>query len=169
MSRPKSIPKKSPKLTPRSHSTRNRALHALRLMRSEHLSLAEACKRAHIKQSTFLRYVGDSVRHDRPGGRYRATPSDKHRRDLLLPTALGPAPIPIRGSKQATQVARYLNAVGVYLRKGDERQLKLFEGMKVGPRGRQLELITDPETLSSLAEDGAFNLDQLYAAFGGAA
>jgi hypothetical protein len=169
MSRSKLLKKKSPKVSPRSHSTRNRALHALRLMRREQLSLAEACRRAHIKQSTFLRYVGDSVRHDHPGGRYRPTASDTHRRDLLIPTALGLTPVPIRGSKQATQAAQYLNAVGVYLGKGDERQLKQFKGVKVGPRGRQVELITDPETLSALAEKEQLNFDQLYSAFGGAA
>jgi hypothetical protein len=148
--------------------TRSRALHALAKMRREKLSLAEACRLEHIKPATFRRYVGGAVQQEKPGGRYRATRGDKLRRDLQIPTALGPTAIPIRGSKSATRVSNYLNAVGIYLRTGNQSKLKKFDGMKVGPRGRQVELITDPAALSSLAEAGALQLDQLYAAFNAA-
>jgi len=160
--------KKSPEVSSRSSSTRNRALHVLSHMRRDHLSLAEASRLEHIKPSTVLRYAGTVLRQEKPGGRYHAFPHDKLRRELQVPTALGLTTVPIRGNKSATQVAKYLNAVGAYLRKGEEGQLKKFRGMKVGPKNQQIELITDPRTLSSLAEAGALRIDQLYASFAGA-
>jgi hypothetical protein len=147
---------------------RSRALHALAKMRKDKLSLAEACRLEHIKPATFRRYVGSAIQQGRPGSRYRVTRADKLRRDLQIPTALGPTSVPIRGSRNATRVSNYLNAVATYLRTGNQSKLKAFDGAKVGPWGRQIELITDPATLSSLAEAGALQLDQLYSAFNAA-
>jgi hypothetical protein len=158
--------------TPRSErkaQARSSALHALAKMRRENLSLAEACRLEHIKPSTFLRNVGGAVRQEKPGSRYRAISGDRFRRDLQIPTVLGPIAVPIYGSKNATEISDYLNAIALYLRKGDESRLKRFKGKTVGVRGRKIELITDPETLSSLALAGALQFDQLYASFTGGA
>jgi len=144
---------------------RTRALHALSRMRRQHLSLAGACRLEHIKPSTFLRQVGSAVRQDKPGGRYRAFAGDRFRRDLQIPTVLGPTPVPIYGSKNAREISNYLNAVALYLRKGDTSKLTQFKGKTVGVRGQNLELITDPQTLSALALAGALQFDQLYGAF----
>jgi hypothetical protein len=149
--------------------TKTRALHALSQMRRKHLSLAEACRLEHIKPSTFLRNVGGAVRQDKPGSRYHAVAGDRFRRDLLVPTALGPVAVPIYGSKNAKEISDYLNAVALYLRKGDASRLERFKGKTVGVRGQKVELITDPETLSSLALAGALQFDQLYASFTGGA
>jgi hypothetical protein len=151
----------------RQAQARNRALHALALMRREKLSRAQACRLAHIKPVTFQRYVGRAVRQERPGGRYHSLNTDKFRRDLQVPTLLGPMPVPVRGLKNARDVSEYSNAVGVYLRTGKTKQLARFKGNKVGPRGQQVELITDPDTLTMLAQSGALQLDQLYSAFAG--
>jgi hypothetical protein len=94
---------------------------------------------------------------------------DKFRRDLQVPTALGPVAVPIYGSKNAKEISDYLNAVALYLRKGDASRLERFKGKPVGVRGQKVELITDPETLSSLALAGALQFDQLYASFTGGA
>jgi hypothetical protein len=149
----------------RDTEARSRALHALAKMRREKLSLAEACRLEHIKPSTFLRQVGSAVRQDKPGSRYRAVAGDRFRRDLQIPTVLGPTPVPIYGSKNAREISNYLNAVALYLRKGDTSKLKRFKGKTVGVRGQKLELITDPQTLSALALAGALQFDQLYGAF----
>ncbi len=133
------------------------------------MSLAEACRLEHIKPRTFLRYVGSSVRQDRPGSRYRATAGDRFRRDLQVPTALGPTKVPVYGSKAARELSKYANAINHYLRTGDASRLEPFKGKKVGVRGRKIELITDPSTLSALAQADVLRLDQLYASFGGAA
>jgi len=52
-----------------------------------------------------------------------------------------------------------MSAVGQYLRTGKTDALDEFEGQSiVGHR-----LITDPDTLSSLAQAGALQLDEIYA------
>jgi hypothetical protein len=147
--------------------TRTRALHALAKMRREKLSLAEACRLERIKPSTFLRHVGSAVHQDRPGGRYQARAGDRFRRDLQIPTALGPTRVPIHGSKKASEISNYLNAIALYLRKGDASKLELFKGKTIRVRGQKVELITDPATLSGLAMAGALQFDQLYASFTG--
>lgn len=144
---------------------RTRALHALSRMRRQHFSLAEACQLEHIKPNTFLRQVGSAVRQDKRGSRYRAVAGDRFRRDLQIPTVLGPTSVPIYGSKNATGISNYLSAVALYLRKGDASKLKRFKGKTVGVRGQKLELITDPQTLSALALAGALQFDRLYTAF----
>lgn len=159
---------KEPKLSSRSQLARTRALHALSLMRREKISLAEASRLEHIKPATLLRHVGSAIRQDKPGGRYRATKSDRLRRDVQIPTALGEMTLSVSGSKAATEIAEYQNAVARYLRKGDASKLKRFQGKMVGIGKNKVELITDPETLSSLALAGALQFDQLYASVAGA-
>jgi hypothetical protein len=146
---------------------RQRALAALALMRRDHLSLAEACRLEHIKLSTFLRHAGSAVRQDKPGGRYRATAGDRFRRDLQIPTALGPTRVPVYGSKAASKLSKYANAINRYLRTGDTSQLRPFKGKALKVGGQRIELITDPSTLSSLAQAGALRIDQLYSSLAG--
>jgi hypothetical protein len=168
MPRKRLLNNKASKLSSRSQSARARALHALSLMRREKLSLAEASRLEHIKPGTLLKYVGRAIRQDKPGGRYQATASDRFRRDVQIPTALGQTTISISGSKAATEIAKYQNAVARYLRNGDASKLKRFQGKKVGIGKNKVELITDPATLSSLALAGALQFDQLYASVAGA-
>jgi hypothetical protein len=137
-------------------------------MRRENLSLAEASRLEHIKPKTLLRYVGGAVRQDSPGGRYYATTGDRYRRELQIPSALGQTTVTVIGSRAATEIAEYQNAVGLYLRKGDASKLERFKGKMVGVRGRKVELITDPATLFSLGLAGALRFDQLYASIAGA-
>ena len=137
-------------------------------MRRDGLSLAQACRLEHVKPRTVLRNLGGAVRQDRPGGRYRATKGDRLQRDLQVATVLGQTRITVSGSKAATEIAQYQNAVALYLRKGDESQLEKFKGKTVGMRGQRVELITDPSTLSALALAGALQFDQLYTSIAGA-
>jgi hypothetical protein len=78
---------------------------------------------------------------------------------MLVPTAVGNAPVTIRGSKQASELGKYMSAVGKYLRTGDVEGLGKFEGKSIGGHA----LITDPDLLSSLAQAGALTLDEIYA------
>ena len=146
----------------REARARERALGALAQMRREHLSLAAASRLEHIKPGTVLRYLGSAVRHDRPGERYRATKGDRFRRDLQIPTAQGLMTVPVYGSKNAENVSKYLNAIAHYLRTGDESKLRPFRGKTLKVDGKRTKLLTDPGTLSALAEADALHLDQLY-------
>jgi hypothetical protein len=143
--------------------TRNRALAALGRMRREHISLSKASREEHIKPATVRRYVGSAVRRDKPGGPFRATKGDSFRRDLQIPTAQGPTVVPVFGSKNASMISNYLNAVSEYLRKGKREKLDSFKGKTVKVNGKDIELITDPAKLLPLAEADVLHFDQLYA------
>lgn len=52
-----------------------------------------------------------------------------------------------------------MSAVGKYLRTGETAALDKFEGQSISGH----RLITDPRTLSSLAQAGALQLDEIYA------
>jgi hypothetical protein len=85
--------------------------------------------------------------------------ADRRRRKMLLPTKRGTKAVVIRGSRKASELGRYLSGVGNFLRSGDTDALDEFEGRSIGGR----KLITDPDTLTSLAQAGALQLDDIYA------
>lgn len=147
----------------RTSETRDRALKALRRMRREHISLSKASREGHIKPATVLRYVGSAIRQDRPGGPFRATVGDRFRRDLQIPTTQEVIAVPVYGSKNASLIAKYSNAVAEYLRTGKRAKLDSFRGKTVKIDGKDIELITDPAMLLPLAEADLLHFDQLYA------
>jgi hypothetical protein len=136
--------------------TYNRALHVLARMRRTGSSLTAAAKEEHIDPRTVRKYLKSEIRGR---GRGRATKADRRRRDMLIPTTVGNAPVTVRGSKQASQLGKYMSAVGRYLRTGDVEALAEFRNQSIGGH----TLITDPDTLSILAQAGALTLDEIYA------
>ena len=84
---------------------------------------------------------------------------DRRKRKMRIVTQLGMAPITVPGSTQASQLGRYMSAVGQFLKSGKTEALEDFEGKVIAGH----PLITDPDTLSSLAQAGALELDQIYA------
>lgn len=84
---------------------------------------------------------------------------DRRHRNMLIPTPHGTTPAVIRGSRQASQLGRYMSAVGQYLKTGNADALQEFEGHSIGGH----RLITDPTTLNYLAESGSLQLDSIYA------
>lgn len=134
--------------------TYNRSLHVLARIRRTGASLTAAAKEEHIDPRTVRKYLKAELR-----GRGKATKADRRRRDMLVPTTIGNAPVTVRGSKQASQLGRYMSAVSKYLRTGDVDALAEFEGQSVAGH----LLITDPDMLSSLAQAGALTLDEIYA------
>ncbi len=132
----------------------NRALHVLARMRRTGSSLTVAAREEHIDPRTVRRYLSTELR-----AHGKATRGDRRKRDMLVPTTLGNAPVTVRGSKQASELGKYMSAVGKYLRTGDVEGLGKFEGKSIGGHA----LITDPDLLSSLAQAGALTLDEIYA------
>lgn len=153
----------------RQTEARKRALAVLADMRRTGASLATASRREHIKSSTVRRYVGSALRQDRQGGRFRVTRNDRFKRELMIPTPAGSTKVAVYGSKAASELSRYANAVSHYLRTGDTSQLDAFKKKTMRIRGQEIELTTDPSALSTLAEREALHLDQFYASFAGAA
>jgi hypothetical protein len=132
----------------------NRSLHVLARMRRTGASLTEAAREEQIDPRTVRKYLKTELRR-----RGKPTKVDRRKRDMLIPTTVGNAPITVRGSKQASDLGKYMSAVGKYLRTGDVEALARFEGKFIGGH----PLITDPELLSSLAQAGALTLDEIYA------
>jgi DNA-binding CsgD family transcriptional regulator len=151
------------KLSARSQEARNRALHALTAIRHG-ASLAEAAKAEGVSQRTIRKYVGSALRQDHVGGRIRAIATDRFTRYLQIPgqEAGGPTKVSVKGIKQATELAAYVNARAVFLRTGDTTALRPFEGKKIGGH----TLVTDPQLLTALAEQGD-SFDQLYSSLVG--
>ena len=70
----------------------------------------------------------------------------------------GYQPVVVRSSRQAHLAADHLVAVGRFLRTGDTEWLKPIIGKRVG----KVELLTDPDRLSVLADADLVKLDALY-------
>lgn len=136
----------------------NKALHVLARKRRTGETLTAAAREEHIDARTVRKYLGIELRGF-VAGRTRPTSADRRRRRMLVPTPRGPAPVTIHGSNQASQLGRYMSAVGKFLRTGDTDALDEFEGQSIAGH----PLITDPDTLSSLAQGGALQLDAIYA------
>src|SRR6266849_9667168 len=98
----------------REMQARNRALHALAAMRHG-ASISRAARENGVTPRTIKRYAGAALVQDRPGGRIRATESDRLVRYLQIPGPNGPIEITVRGSKAASEVAKYKSAVNRFL------------------------------------------------------
>ena len=156
-------PRPSNKNLPRrSQSARDRALAALRSVRHG-ATLSRAAHDNGVTTRTMWRYVGRELVQDRQGGRIRATKSDRLVRYLVIPGPDGPREITVRGSKTASEFARYKAAVNRFLR-GDRDALAAWHGKKIAG----IELITAGNTLKSLAEKGLLPYS-LYRSFSGGA
>jgi len=110
-------------------------------------SLSQAARDNGVTRRTIQKYVGAALLQDRPGGRIRATKSDRFVRYLQIPGLHGPVEIKARGSKEATQAAKYKAAVNRFLR-GDLNSLVPWRGKKIAG----IDLITDRQTLKGLAQ-----------------
>jgi hypothetical protein len=162
---PSANSKRKPQQPSQPVQARRRALSVLRRMRRTGVSLASAAREEHIDPRTVRRHIGDELRQTAPGRPYRPTKADRVRREMLAPTKFGMEPITIRGSRQASQLGKYLSAVRKFLHTGNAGPVSKFDGKKIGG----LSLITDPQTLRMLAHAGALQLEDIYAAPGGAA
>jgi hypothetical protein len=151
--------------TARQQDVRNRALHALALMRRGE-SLAAACRAEHIKPQTLLRHVGKAVLHDKPGGRYRVARTDTLPRDLEVQTPDGPVHVSAKGIKAAREFAAHANAIAHFNRTGDESRLKRFKGKTFKVGRKRYEFLTDPDALMVLADADALP-ESLYTSFTG--
>ena len=97
----------------------------------------------------------------RPGGRIRATKTDRLVRYLQIPGTDGPVEISVRGSKAASDVARYKAAVNRYLR-GNRNALTDWHGKKIGG----IALVTAGDVLVDQGDKGLLPY-ALYRSFTG--
>lgn len=144
----------------RSQLARERSLAALAAIRRG-ATLSRAARENGVTPRTIKRYVGTALMQGRQGGRIRATKSDRLVRYLVVPGPHGPMEITVRGSKTASEFAKYKAAVNRFLR-GDRDALAAWHGKKIAG----IELITSGNTLKSLADKGLLPYS-LYRSFSG--
>ncbi len=135
----------SDKLSMRSQSARDRAFQALSSMRRG-ISLSRAARDNGVTVRTVQRYVGRALVQERRGGRIRAAKSDRLVRYLQIPGPNGPMEIKVRGSKTASEFAKYKAAVNRFL-SGDGNALADWHGKKIAG----IELVTAGAKLKNLA------------------
>jgi hypothetical protein len=149
------------RLRPAERAARSRALEAVQLMRREGLSLSRAAKRAGTTPNAVHRHAGSALEHG--GRRYRAKPYDRLVREMHFLTGRGLTVLPVRDSRSASRIARYMGAVDHYLRTGDDRRLRRFRGKGVWVEKRFRPFITDLDLLDRLASAGEVSFEELYA------
>jgi hypothetical protein len=151
------------RLVDRSDAARERALKALAAMRHGD-TLSRAARDNGVTVRTIKRYVGSALIQDRPGGRIRATKSDRLVRYLQVPGPDGPRDVSVRGSKAASEIANYKAAVNRLLR-GDRNAMTAWHGKKVAG----IQLITDPKLLVEQARKEILPYSLYRSLAGGAA
>jgi hypothetical protein len=149
-------------LARRSQVARERSLKAIASMRRG-ATLTKAAKENGVTPRTVKRYAGCALVQDRPGGRIRATKSDRLVRYLQIPGPNGPRDVNARGSKVASEFAKYKAAVNRLL-EGDRNALKDWHGKQVAG----IPLITDTKTLVEQAHQELLPYS-LYRFFSGGA
>ena len=113
------------------------------------ISISRAARENGVTPRTIKRYAGSALFQDRPGGRIRATKSDRLVRYLQVPGPNGPMEISVRGSKAASEIANYKAAVNRFLR-GDRNALAKWHGKRIAG----VELATDARVLIDQADKG---------------
>jgi hypothetical protein len=132
-------------------------------MRSEKLSLQKAAQDHGISPRTVKKWAGKALQK-RANGKWVASKSDNLLRVLTIPTSDGTREVAVRGSKQATLLADYWNAVHRYLETGDASRLIKFRGKHIkDATGEQLPLPTDRAELNRLGSAGVLSFESLYA------
>jgi hypothetical protein len=147
----------------REKEARARALRALSEMR-QGASISKAARVNGVTTRTIKRYAGSALVQDHPGGRIRATKSDRLVRYLQIPGTDGPRDVNVRGSKAASEFANYKAAINRLLR-GDRNAMAPWHGKKIAG----IELITDTETLVEQARKELLPYSLYRSLIGGAA
>lgn len=147
--------------TARQIRIHDEALHALSLMRTKHVSLSVAAREKGLDRRTVIRHVGKALTKA-TDGRYKARPSDRFTRRLHMLTEKGEEPITLRGSRLASTIASYMNAVERYAATGKTDELNKFAGKSVTVGRSRYPFITDTDLIRRLYDAGAISFEDLY-------
>jgi hypothetical protein len=140
----------------------DRVVSVVSKMRSDGASLQRVSREFGISPETVRRWAGSALRKQ-ANGRYKAKPSDSLLRILKIPSSSGTRDIGVRGSRQATLIAEYWNAVHRYLETGDASRLQKFRGKFIKDAdGVLVPLLTDLAELNRLGNAGVLSFESLY-------
>jgi hypothetical protein len=127
-------------------------------MRRERLPLKLAARVERIRPATVLRYAKAALRRSK--GDYRAKASDRIPRALNVLGRKGMQATTARGSRAASQIARYMNAVKKFVRTNNQTDLRKFRGKRVP--GTPQKFVVSLAKLKRLADAGVLEIDKLY-------
>lgn len=144
-------------MRPSEKQARARALDALALMRNRDLSLSAAAREANTTPNTVMKWTGTELAEKR-GGRRIVTKADRLYRTMRLLSPDGTVLVELRGSRQATRVSQYMNAVKAFLKDGDDGALQRFAGKEIAG----VRLVTDPAELEELARVHELSFEDIY-------
>jgi hypothetical protein len=142
--------------------TRERALSAVATARREKISISAAAVREGTTVEAVRRYAPSTLRQKKPRGRIQVTPHDRIARTLNFLTPQGDVAITLRGSRIASRIGVYKNAVKLYRNEGDTSALKEFAGKSIRTGGVTYPFITDTAVLDKLAHAGLLAVEGLY-------
>jgi hypothetical protein len=149
-------------MTPRQQEKYQAAMRAVRRMRRQGLSLAEAAKAEGISGRTVVRYARPAVRQDRHESHWKVRSRDRlfRRRYVPVRTDAGwdALPVTVTDSRTASVLGRYWRSVQLALA-GDSTEPRKFRGRHVTVAGQRYPLPTDPDLLADLAEQGSLDFD----------
>lgn len=141
----------------RSLEARGRAIEAINLARRKNLTIRTAARETGVGIPTIHRYASSAITKD-AFGRLVPTSADRLRRRIRVVGPEGEMFVDTRGSRRASMVGEYWNAVRNYLLTGDEVPLQRFRGQRVA----RVELETDPDVIDELARRGEVSFEDLY-------
>jgi len=143
--------------------TWDRVIEAISNMRSSKVSLTQAARDARVSPRTVTKWGKSALRKGK-SGKYVVKKNDNLLRELRFPTPEGDRHIAVRGSKQASFLGEYSNALKLYIQTGDATKLAEFEGKSIkGANGEDVPLLVDREVLDRLASAGRVSFESIYA------
>ncbi len=134
-------------------------------MRSDNVSLAEACRDLGVFPDEVLRLARPAFRK-LANGEYAAKDRDEIFRMLcILSKEEGLIEFPTTDSRQASLIGIFWNAVRHYLRTGDPFELNSLKHRAVrDPTGKRVPLLTDLKEIERRAYAGVLRFESIYGA-----
>ncbi len=122
-------------------------------MRQDRADLASAARLAGTTPAAVDFYAGQAF-----GDTGQLRGADRLLRPMRIYSAGESVVVDVRGSRVASIVGEYHNAVRAYLNQGDVTGLARFRGKRVAG----LPLETDPDVIDEMARRGTFRFDAIY-------
>lgn len=140
----------------------DRVVTVVSKIRGNNTSLQQASREVGISPRTVTKWAAPALRKT-TSGRYTAKPTDQLLRVLLVPTTEGPREVAVRGSRKATQVGEYWNAVHRFLETGDRSGLQKFAGkFLIDAGGNRFSFLADRNELKRLGSAGVLSFHSIY-------
>ena len=150
----------SPSRHPLARESERRALEVLALMRREGIDLKTAARRVGTTPDTVIRHLSPRALRKSGDGRWHATKRDTIRRRMDMLTTEGRRAVLPRDSREASLIARHLNAVQAFVegRPQADRELHAFRGR----RAAGFEFETDLDTIEGQGIRGELSAESIY-------